>query len=176
MATAVRSVVSRFLARYSGIEGGVLLRGKVFQQLGEKYPSFKKFNNVLTVAPAWKWGLAAVPLYGAVSGDVQVENIDLKTSGALSLTGIVWAYYGMLVRPTAYLLVAVNMALLAVNGTNVARKVMYNRELAAATDLSVVDTLQVIPAPALTAVPAADVTVVTPSVTVAESDVADADK
>ena len=57
-----------------------------------------------------------------------MENIDMKTSAALSLTGVVWAYYGLLVRPKALLLVAVNIALLAVNGTNLVRKYRYDAE------------------------------------------------
>ena len=52
----------------------------------------------------------------------------MKTSAALSLTGMVWAYYGLLVRPKALLLVAVNVALLAVNGTNLVRKYRYDAE------------------------------------------------
>lgn len=113
------------VARYGGVEGGVLLKGP-FRALSESNPTFKKVNNALFMAPAWKWGLSVVPLIGAIRGEPSVENLDLNLSMALSTTGIIWSYYGLKVRPTAYLLVAVNLALLGVNGYNVVRKMKYD--------------------------------------------------
>ena len=46
------TVVKQVLARYSGIEGGTLLRGKVFQDLGEKSALFKKANNGMHSLPS----------------------------------------------------------------------------------------------------------------------------
>lgn len=114
------------LSRYLGVEGGVLLKGKIFRSLGERVPAFKTINNALFAAPAWKWGLALVPLYGAIQGKPRVDNLDLNQSLALSTTGVIWSYYGCVVRPTAHLLVAVNIALLTVNGYNVVRKLQFD--------------------------------------------------
>ena len=44
-------------------------------------------------------GLAIEPLYSALTGNPPVERLDLETSVALTSTGVVWAYYGLLVRP-----------------------------------------------------------------------------
>lgn len=113
------------VARYGGVEGGMLLKGP-FRSFADKTPAFKNANNALFMAPAWKWGLSIVPLVGAIRGEPSVENLDLNLSLALSTTGIIWSYYGLMVRPTAYLLVAVNVCLLGVNGYNVVRKVKFD--------------------------------------------------
>jgi hypothetical protein len=44
-------------------------------------------------------GLAIVPLYGIFEGKPAVKDLDLNQSMALSLTGLVWTYYGFLVVP-----------------------------------------------------------------------------
>ncbi len=44
-------------------------------------------------------GLAIVPLYGILEGKPAVKDLDLNQSLALSLTGLVWTYYGFLVVP-----------------------------------------------------------------------------
>jgi hypothetical protein len=83
-------------------------------------------------APAWKWGLAITPLYGIIIGVPGVENVDMNQSLALAFTGVVWSYYATLVRPRANLLLAVNIALLGVNGYNVVRKYRYDQTVKAA--------------------------------------------
>jgi len=117
-----------FFQKFLGVEGGVLLKGKYFRALGEKYTTFKHMNNALFVAPAFKWGLAIVPLIGAIEGRPPVDQIDEMQAMSLSVSGLIWSYYGFLVRPTAYLLVAVNLALLGANGNNVYRKLKWNSE------------------------------------------------
>ena len=87
------------LRKYLGVEGGVLLRGGPFTSLNASSPTFRKFNNALTLAPLWKWGLAIVPLMGVFTGTPSVENLDVNTSIALASTGAIWAYYSTLVRP-----------------------------------------------------------------------------
>ena len=87
------------LRRYLGVDGGVLLRGGPFASLNATSPTFRKFNNALTLAPLWKWGLAIVPLMGVFTGTPSVENLDVNTSIALASTGAIWAYYSTLVRP-----------------------------------------------------------------------------
>ena len=87
------------LRNYLGVNGGVLLRGGPFTSLNTTSPTFKKFNNALTLAPLWKWGLAVVPLMGVFTGVPAVENLDVNTSIALASTGAIWAYYSTLVRP-----------------------------------------------------------------------------
>lgn len=40
-----------------------------------------------------------MPLYGILEGKPAVKDLDLNQSLALSLTGLVWTYYGFLVVP-----------------------------------------------------------------------------
>jgi len=123
-------------SRYHGVQGGVLLKGRMWEQVGQKHPWFAKVNNALWAAPAFKWGLAIVPLYGIVQGKPAVQDLDLNQSLALAATGLVWSYYGFLVVPRADLLIAVNVALLAVNGYNVARRIRYDQQHAPASQVS----------------------------------------
>jgi len=118
----------RMFGSFFGVEGGVLLRGAYWRQLGQKYPRFAKVNNALWAAPAFKWGLAIIPLYGAITGKPPVEDLDLNQSLALTFTGVVWAYYATLVTPRANLLLAVNLALFFANGNNVIRKFRYDSQ------------------------------------------------
>ena len=119
------------LGRYLGQEGGLLLRGGPFTSLNATSPTFRKFNNALTLAPLWKWGLAIVPLMGVITGVPSVENLDVHTSMALAGTGAIWAYYSTLVRPRAVSLGAVSVALVLVNGYNVWRRYDYEQKKAA---------------------------------------------
>ncbi len=121
----------RFIDHWRGVNGSRAFRGEAARKLEAKNPLFAKLNSFLFLAPAWKWGLAIVPLYGIVIGVPAVENLDLNQSLALMFTGCVWAYYSLLVRPAALMLCAVNCALLVVNGYNVYRKWNYDRALAA---------------------------------------------
>lgn len=68
-----------FLKKYHGVSGGVIFRGAGAARLAEKYPIVKTLNNVLWAAPAWKWGLAVVPLYGVITGS-PVEKVDLNNA------------------------------------------------------------------------------------------------
>jgi hypothetical protein len=120
--------VFRFLDRFRGEHGGLVFKGAWAMKLMETSTPFRTANSYLFLAPAWKWGLAIAPLYGIYLGVPAVENLDLNQSLALTFTGIVWAYYSMLIRPIGYLLFAVNIALLAVNGYNVYRRINYDRQ------------------------------------------------
>ena len=130
-ATAVRTggllqrLEQGFFKPYLGVQGGVLLRGKTFQALAAKSPLFAQMNNVLTLAPLWKWGLAIVPLTQVLTGKPAVENLDVNTSLSLAATGGIWAYYSTLIRPTAYSLMTVSVALFLSNGYNVYRRYIY---------------------------------------------------
>eukprot|EP00128_Syssomonas_multiformis_P009350 Colp12_sorted_trinity150504_noHs@16959 len=115
--------------------------------LEEKSAFFKKINDgesgtplkfdllVLTMstispvvtymAPMWKWVLSIVPLSQALVGKPPVENIDLKQSGALMSTGVVWAYYSTLIQPQnagSRALMLCNLAMGSTHGFNVFRK------------------------------------------------------
>lgn len=121
-------LASGWLKRYHGVEGGILFRGKQAQKLQQKYPMLKNMNNALWAAPAWKWGLAIVPLYGAITGIPTIEKVDLNNALALTGTGAIWAYYSMLVRPRSLGLFSVSVALVLSNGWNVYRRMKYDRE------------------------------------------------
>jgi len=80
------------------------------------------------MAPLWKWCLAITPLVGLFQGYPKVENIDVLQTWGLTLTGVIWTYYGLLVRPPAYLLCACNAALAVCNGAHLVRKYRYEKE------------------------------------------------
>eukprot|EP00128_Syssomonas_multiformis_P009349 Colp12_sorted_trinity150504_noHs@14442 len=93
--------------------------------LEEKSAFFKKINDVTYMAPMWKWVLSIVPLSQALVGKPPVENIDLKQSGALMSTGVVWAYYSTLIQPQnagSRALMLCNLAMGSTHGFNVFRK------------------------------------------------------
>jgi hypothetical protein len=92
------------------------------------WPALCSVSAALWAAPAWKWGLAIVPLYGAITGVPSIEKVDLNNALALTGTGAIWAYYSMLVRPKSYGLFSVSVALVLCNGWNVARKMKYDKE------------------------------------------------
>jgi hypothetical protein len=90
-----------------------------------QYPVLKTLNNVYNAAPASKWGLSIVPLYGVFVGTPPVEKIDLNTSGSLCATGSVWSVYALMIQPQnagSRALCAVNAAMAMVNGYNCYRK------------------------------------------------------
>jgi len=111
------------------IHNPTFLSGPRWKQLEERSKLFKFWNNALNAAPAFKWGLSIIPLYGVFVGNPPVEKIDMNTSLALTVTGGVWAYYATLVKPRANSLLAVSIALFLVNGYNVARRINYDRNL-----------------------------------------------
>jgi len=126
MASFGSRLYGRFIRPYIG--NPKMLQGPTWQRMEEKSKFFKWWNNSLNAAPGFKWVLSIVPFYGVVVGLPTVENIDLKQSGALAFTGIVWTCYAMLVKPRAWLLFACNIALLGVNGYNVSRKLKYESD------------------------------------------------
>jgi len=126
-ASLMSRIENGFLKKYLGVEGGVMLRGKTFDFIN-KNPTLKPYNNALFLAPAWKWGLAIVPLAGVFTGTPPVDKLDLNTSFALVLTGSIWAYYATLVRPKAVSLMSVSLALVVVHGYNIARKLKYEHD------------------------------------------------
>jgi hypothetical protein len=79
MSTLSNRLANGFLKKYHGVQGGVLFRGKAAQKLAESYPALKSMNNALWAAPAWKWGLAIVPLYGVLTGS-PVEKVDFNNA------------------------------------------------------------------------------------------------
>ena len=89
------------------------------------YPILKTINNVYNIAPASKWGLSIVPLYGVFVGYPPVEKIDFNTSASLAATGSVWSVYALMIQPQnagSRALCAVNAAMAMVNGYNCYRK------------------------------------------------------
>jgi hypothetical protein len=102
--------------------------GRLFSGLAsyeEQYPILKTINSVFNVAPASKWGLSIVPLYGVFVGYPPVEKIDFNTSASLFATGSVWTVYALMIQPQnagSRALCAVNAAMAGVNGFNCYRK------------------------------------------------------
>lgn len=79
MSNLSHRLANGFLKKYHGVQGGVLFRGSAARRLAEKYPAVQSMNNALWAAPAWKWGLAIVPLYGVITGS-PVEKVDLNNA------------------------------------------------------------------------------------------------
>eukprot|EP01128_Nolandella_sp_AFSM9_P012419 TRINITY_DN9263_c0_g1_i1.p1 TRINITY_DN9263_c0_g1~~TRINITY_DN9263_c0_g1_i1.p1 ORF type:complete len:137 (+),score=27.56 TRINITY_DN9263_c0_g1_i1:662-1072(+) len=94
------------------------------------------WNNAFNAAPAFKWALSIVPLYGTLSGNPPVERIDFRQSCALAGTGLIWGYYSTLVTPRSNLLLAVSAALFMSNGYNAARRYKYDLEKEAKPSVS----------------------------------------
>lgn len=95
------------------------------------------FNSVYNVAPASKWGLSIVPLYGVFQGNPPPEKIDINTSAALATTGFIWTYYATLIQPQnsgSRMLATVNFCMGSVNGFNVYRRYCYDCAEATKTD------------------------------------------
>jgi hypothetical protein len=117
------------LKPYLGVDGGRLLRSDWARQMEARNAVFRKLNNVLFTGPAFKWTLSILPLYQAITGQPPVDKIDINTNMALAGTGLIWAYYALLVRPTSWGLFSVSCALLASNGYQIVRRYKYNQEL-----------------------------------------------
>eukprot|EP00760_Papus_ankaliazontas_P030481 PhM_4_TR4855/c0_g1_i1/m.2370/K22139/MPC2; mitochondrial pyruvate carrier 2 len=96
--------------------------------LEEKNPIIKWLNIVYNTAPASKWTLSLVPMYGVFVGVPAPENIDLNTSVALTATGVVWAYYSTVITPASTSLFIVNCAMGSVNGYNAYRAFSYQQQ------------------------------------------------
>jgi len=126
MASIWSRIESTFFKKY--LKNPTMLSGPRWKKLEEKSRFFKWWNNALNAAPGFKWALSIVPLYGVLIGNPPVEKIDIKQSIALTFTGSVWSYYALLVKPTAYLLMACNLALLGVHGYNITRRVKYDQK------------------------------------------------
>lgn len=125
MAALARTLQSRYLGNPH------IFTGKWALALEERSAIFAKVNNILYVAPMVKWALSIVPITLAVTGTVQVDKIDIKTSAALMTTGIVWTYYGFLLRKNnagMAALMGVNAAMAIVHGTNTYRAWKYQNE------------------------------------------------
>ena len=121
----IPSALPRFLHKYVG-------NGTVFQALKpleQKFPFLKSVNSIYNLAPASKWGLSIVPLYGVFVGSPPVEKIDANTSGALACTGFVWTIYALMIQPQnagSRMLALVNFCMGSVNGYNCYRKFTYD--------------------------------------------------
>lgn len=127
---AIPKMLPKFFHQYVG--NPVLFQClKPYEHIG-----FVKFiNNVYNTAPASKWGLSIVPLYGVLAGNTNPEKIDMNTCGSLACTGVVWTVYAMMIQPQnsgSRALAAVNFAMAAVNGYKCYAKKQYMDAKAAA--------------------------------------------
>jgi hypothetical protein len=120
-ASEIPSFIPKPVHRYVG-------NGRLFsflQAYEGQYPILQTINSVYNIAPASKWGLSIVPLYGVFVGTPPVEKIDLNTSASLTCTGLVWTVYALMIQPQnsgSRALCAVNFAMASVNGYNCYRK------------------------------------------------------
>lgn len=117
-----------FMHKYVG-NGSLLPFLKKYEA---QYPALQSLNSVYNVAPASKWGLSIVPLYGVFMGTPPVEKIDENTSFSLACTGFVWTIYAMIISPQnagSRALATVNFCMFCVNGYNFYRKQQYLKTL-----------------------------------------------
>lgn len=126
----IDNLIVRVLPKWTnGVQGGILVRNQSVMAAMTKSKSLETVNNALFAAPVFKLILALVPIYGILSGQPKVENIDIRTTYALSFTGLVWSVYSLMVSPTAYILCGVNLTLFAGNTFNIYRYFQYQKSL-----------------------------------------------
>eukprot|EP00758_Cryptobia_borreli_P012570 Tbor_TRINITY_DN5760_c1_g1::TRINITY_DN5760_c1_g1_i1::g.20000::m.20000 len=95
------------------------------QPYENRFPAIKFCNDVYNLAPLCKLLLSVVPLYGAISGAIPDERVDLNTSASLAFTGFVWAIYALIITPQNYgsrILAVINMGVFGANSYNCYRK------------------------------------------------------
>ena len=92
-------------------------------------PAVKWLNSVYNLAPASKWSLSIVPMYGVFVGVPEPKNIDFNTSCALAATGAVWAFYSQIITPVSTSLCVVNVCMGSVNGYNAYRAYTYQQKM-----------------------------------------------
>eukprot|EP00744_Colponema_vietnamica_P008067 GILI01011534.1.p1 GENE.GILI01011534.1~~GILI01011534.1.p1 ORF type:complete len:140 (+),score=24.25 GILI01011534.1:47-466(+) len=120
---AIPKMLPKFFHQYVG--NPVLFQ---FLKPYEHIPAVKFLNNVYNTAPASKWSLSIVPLYGVLSGNSPPEKIDMNTSGSLACTGFVWTIYALMIQPQnsgSRALAAVNFCMGSVNGYKCYKKKQY---------------------------------------------------
>jgi len=102
-----------------------IFNNAAIKRLAARYPAIALCNNILYVAPIAKWGLSVVPLTQAIKGSVPAEKVDIITACALTMTGLVWSSYAILLRANGNAgmlpLFLVNAALGGSNGWDVYR-------------------------------------------------------
>ena len=100
--------------------------------LYSKYPIVKSLNSVYNLAPASKWGLSVVPLFGCITGTQKIEKVNFNTSVSLAITGCVWTVYALIITPQNFgskMLATVNFAMGSVNGYNAYRRYLFDQAL-----------------------------------------------
>ncbi|KTW32080.1 uncharacterized protein T551_00762 [Pneumocystis jirovecii RU7] len=77
-------------------------------------------------APTMKWGLVLAGI-----GDMKrsPDRLSVSQNTALTLTGLIWARWSMIVKPKNYLLAAVNLFLMTTGGIQLSRIYLYQRTL-----------------------------------------------
>lgn len=97
-----------------------------------KYPALQSVNSVYNLAPASKWGLSIVPLFGCITGTQPIEKVNFNTSFSLAITGMVWTVYALMITPQNFgskMLATVNFAMGSVNGYNAYRRYNFDQAL-----------------------------------------------
>jgi len=120
--------VLRLFGRGHWLGDGRLLRGPKWEKLEQQNKIFAAGNNVLNVAPAWKWLLSIVPLVGVFRGIPAPAQLDPAQSGSLAITGGLFAVYSLLVYPTAWILFTCNACMFGVHSYNLSRIYSYQKE------------------------------------------------
>ncbi|KAG8343600.1 hypothetical protein TRVL_05566 [Trypanosoma vivax] len=122
----IPKALPKFMHKYVG-------NSRIFECLKpyEQYRLIAYVNSVYNCAPLIKWSLSIVPLYGIFAGNPPVEKIDINSSGALCITGMIWFVYSLLIQPQnsgSRSLAVVNMCLATVNGFNCYRGWVFKRQ------------------------------------------------
>ncbi|RNF26969.1 putative mitochondrial pyruvate carrier protein [Trypanosoma conorhini] len=125
---AIPKAFPKFLYRYVGNE-------RLFRCLQpyEKYSVVAYLNSAYNVAPIMKASLSVVPLYGIFVGNPPAEKIDFNSSAALTVTGLLWFVYVLLITPQntgTRALSALNFGMACVNGVNCYRYLAYRKSKA----------------------------------------------
>ncbi|RNF00111.1 hypothetical protein TraAM80_07794 [Trypanosoma rangeli] len=99
----------------------------------EKYSVVAYLNSAYNVAPIMKGSLSVIPLYGIFIGSPPAEKVDFNSSAALTVTGLLWFVYVLLIHPQnsgTRALSALNFGMACVNGVNCYRYLSYKRSKA----------------------------------------------
>ena len=127
-AAAASQTIPKFLPSFAHKYVGNPTLFQFLKKYEAQYPFIQSINSVYNVAPASKWGLSIVPLYGVFTGYPAVEKIDENTTFSLACTGFVWTIYAMIISPQnagSRALATVNACMFCVNGYNFSRKQAY---------------------------------------------------
>ncbi|ESL10719.1 hypothetical protein TRSC58_01543 [Trypanosoma rangeli SC58] len=130
--TATEQVISKALPKFFNQYVG---NPRLFQCLKpyEKYSVVAHLNSAYNVAPIMKGSLSVVPLYGIFIGNPPADKVDFNSSAALTVTGLLWFVYVLLIQPQnsgTRALSALNFGMACVNGVNCYRYWNYKRSKA----------------------------------------------